>query len=34
MRKFLIHTTVEHQHLAKLLPKLYAEYSDRPDDLS
>jgi hypothetical protein len=32
MRKFLIHTTVEHQHLAKLLPKLYEEYSDRPDD--
>jgi hypothetical protein len=32
MRKFLIHTTVEHQHLAKLLPKLYEEYGDRPDD--
>lgn len=32
MRKFLIHTTVEHQHLAKLLPKLYEEYSERPDD--
>ena len=32
MRKFLIHTTVEHQHLAKLLPRLYEEYSDRPDD--
>jgi hypothetical protein len=32
MRKFLIHTTVEHQHLAKLLPTLYAEYSGRPDD--
>jgi hypothetical protein len=34
MRKFLIHTTVEHQHLAKLLPRLYAEYIDKPDDLS
>ena len=34
MRTFLIHTTVEHQHLAKLLPMLYAEYSDKPDDLS
>jgi hypothetical protein len=34
MRKFLIHTTVEHQHLAKLLPQLYAEYGDTPDDLS
>ena len=34
MRMFLIHTTVEHQHLAKLLPRLYAEYSDKPDDLS
>ena len=32
MRRFLIHTTVEHQHLAKLLPKLYEEYSGRPDD--
>ena len=32
MRKFLIHTTVEHQHLAKLLPKLYEEYKGRPDD--
>jgi hypothetical protein len=30
MRKFLIHTTVEHQHLAKLLPKLYEEYSGTP----
>jgi len=34
MRTFLIHTTVEHQHLAKLLPVLYAEYSNKPDDLS
>jgi hypothetical protein len=34
MRTFLIHTTVEHQHLAKLLPQLYAEYGDKPDDLS
>jgi hypothetical protein len=34
MRTFQIHTTVEHQHLAKLLPELYAEYSDRPDDMS
>jgi hypothetical protein len=34
MRKFLIHTTVEHQHLAKLLPQLYTEYSESPDDLS
>jgi hypothetical protein len=32
MRKFLIHTTVEHQHLSRLLPKLYEEYSGRPDD--
>lgn len=34
MRTFQIHTTVEHQHLARLLPVLYAEYSDKPDDMS
>ena len=33
MRKFLIHTTVEHQHLAKLLPELHYNYSDKPDDV-
>jgi phloretin hydrolase len=32
MRTFNIHMTVEHQHLAKLLPELYAKYSDRPAD--
>ena len=32
MRTFQIHTTVEHQHLAKLLPELYAANSDKPDD--
>lgn len=32
MRTFQVHTTVEHQHLAKLLPELYASYSERPDD--
>jgi phloretin hydrolase len=32
MRKFLIHCTVEAQHLSKFLPVLYAEYSGKPDD--
>jgi len=32
MRTFNIHMTVEHQHLAKLLPELYARYSDKPAD--
>lgn len=32
MRTFLIHCTVEAQHLSKLLPELYAEYHSKPDD--
>jgi hypothetical protein len=32
MKKFLIHCTVEAQHLSKLLPELYAQYHNKPDD--
>ncbi len=32
MKKFLIHCTVEAQHLSKLLPELYATYHNKPDD--
>jgi hypothetical protein len=32
MRTFQIHCTVEAQHLSKLLPELYVEYNDKPDD--
>lgn len=32
LRKAIIHSTTEAQHLAKFLPDLYAEYHDLPDD--
>jgi hypothetical protein len=32
MRTFQIHMTMEHQRLALILPELYAQYSDKPDD--
>lgn len=32
LNKVMIHATVEAQQLAKFLPELYAEYSDRPAD--
>lgn len=32
LKKVIIHATMEAQQLSILLPKLYAEYSDKPDD--
>lgn len=32
MKKVLYHNIVESQQLNKILPKLYAEYRDKPDD--
>ena len=32
LRKYIIHTTIEAQQLSKFLPRLYAEYHDKPDD--
>ena len=32
LKKVLTHCTVEAQQLSKFLPKLYAEYKDKPDD--
>jgi len=32
LRKVMIHTTVEAQHLSEFPPQLYAEHKEKPDD--